>query len=205
MIWKIILSQATFYYVVKALSCKTSVELLQLQDLVTANAALATTTDLAITVIMITYLQASKTGFKRTSDMLNRLLRYSCRHSDVPLLYLGENMVRKLLVHFLVCTAGPLYVPSLDNFIGSRVLLLTIMTVYTNSIMVMLNARDYIQERGSPSGRTEDTSNSFYSMTRIAGLGTQHELNRTLQQQPAIAIQIDTVQEEHPFPESEVV
>ncbi|KIY48811.1 hypothetical protein FISHEDRAFT_73274 [Fistulina hepatica ATCC 64428] len=101
-----------------------------LQHLLTVTNTLTAVTDIAISAVMIYLLQISKTGFQRSTDLLNRLIIFT----------FGTGLPTALsaLLSAITANTNPntLIYALFNAFLGR---------FYTNCLLVNLNARDYIR------------------------------------------------------------
>ncbi|KAJ4477520.1 hypothetical protein J3R30DRAFT_227636 [Lentinula aciculospora] len=123
--------------------------------------------DFAITFLMIFLLQRSKTGFKNTTDVLNRLIVFTF-NTGIPTslcsiitLVLLEGVPGTFIYIFVYVSMG---------------------RFYTNCLLVTLNSRDYIRQglssRGVPSSENyamSIPSNTLESRLEFAGTNSTAE------------------------------
>ncbi|KAF8918425.1 hypothetical protein CPB85DRAFT_1282030 [Mucidula mucida] len=162
----IILSFAAFVYSVGGMQQTQIAHLIILAKLSTATMSLAAATDVAITIIMMLILQRSKTGFRRSTDIMNRLIIFTFT-TGIP------TSVTALLVVVMVNAE-----PNTFLYIFFYIL------VYTNSLLVMLNSREYI--RGETSELSSTGNGNAYAMT------SSSRGNHTTNHAASVAIRIDT-------------
>ncbi|KAK7015190.1 hypothetical protein VNI00_019159 [Paramarasmius palmivorus] len=112
---------------------------------------IAAITDVAISIAMVGFLHHSKTGFKRSNDMLNRLIIFTF-NTGIPvslsalLAFISINVWKNTFIYmFFFLMQGRLY---------------------TNSLLVTLNTREHIREASSRPSQA--TSGDVYTMGRFA-------------------------------------
>ncbi|KAJ7142764.1 hypothetical protein C8R44DRAFT_866066 [Mycena epipterygia] len=105
-----------------------------LETLVIVTNTLSAAVDVMISVILISLLYSEKTGFHKSTDILNRLIVFSFT-TGLP------TTVFALLT--AVCTAA------FQNTLLYLFFYILLGRLYTNSLLVMLNSRDYIKFGGS--------------------------------------------------------
>ncbi|KAK7036566.1 hypothetical protein VNI00_011499 [Paramarasmius palmivorus] len=137
---------------------------------------IAAITDVAISIAMVGFLHHSKTGFKRSNDMLNRLIIFTF-NTGIPvslsalLAFISINVWKNTFIYmFFFLMQGRLY---------------------TNSLLVTLNTREHIREASSRPSQA--TSGDVYTMGRFAEQTEGDQTPRlTKSTNSPIAIQIDT-------------
>ncbi|KIY65009.1 hypothetical protein CYLTODRAFT_492646 [Cylindrobasidium torrendii FP15055 ss-10] len=136
--------------------------------------------DVGITLIMIYFLEHSKTGFRRSTDMLNRMIIFVF-NTGMP-----TTICAILALSFL--KAEP------NTFLYIMFYLL-LGRFYTNSLLVTLNSRDYIRN-GSSSGGAElsRTGNEISLQTVHGPNGTQHAATNV-----SIRIETDRIVEDESY------
>ncbi|KIY45717.1 hypothetical protein FISHEDRAFT_76265 [Fistulina hepatica ATCC 64428] len=100
-----------------------------LQNLFSMANILTVVTDVLISIVMIVLLQKSKTGFRRSTDVINRLMIFTLS-TGLP------TMLTALACEILIKTS-----PETPFFL---IFIVTLGRWYTNCLLVNLNARDYI-------------------------------------------------------------
>ncbi|KIY49045.1 hypothetical protein FISHEDRAFT_58530 [Fistulina hepatica ATCC 64428] len=160
------------FYVSHALQTTYFADLLVYIDYSTTTNALAAGADVLITVTTIATLQRAKTGFRKSTDMLNRLIIFTF-NTCIPTTLCA--VVCVIMIH-----ASP------DTFIYIFFYLM-LGRFYTNSLLVTLNSRNYI--RGASGA--DNSSNSF-SASNSRGQPSSGGMRRgpTRQGNEPIAIQI---------------
>ncbi|KAJ3934026.1 MAG: hypothetical protein NXY57DRAFT_1037151 [Lentinula lateritia] len=160
--------------------------------------------DFAITFLMIFLLQRSKTGFKNTTDVLNRLIvftfntgqshlvfsisnetgtfEYWSRHTDFTMLHRDFNSVSFHPDKKWVDVRG-------ISAFESKHLIFQFWTVYTNCLLVTLNSRDYIRQ-GLNSDLTSTSENYALSIPNNP-LESRLEFAGTNSTTDGISIRID--------------
>ncbi|KAF7308557.1 hypothetical protein HMN09_00704800 [Mycena chlorophos] len=165
-------------YSAKAVQLKEFSQVIDLEKLSIAANSLSAGTDVVISLTLITLLQTSKTGFKRSTDLINRLMIFTF-NTGLP------TSISALLA--TICIAA---FPSTFLYIFFFLLL---GRFYTNSLLVTLNSREYIKSASQNSG-----SRDQYSLEASG--------RRFAQQQPqatrdpdhiTIRIDTDTMQDFH--------
>ncbi|KIY72509.1 hypothetical protein CYLTODRAFT_417897 [Cylindrobasidium torrendii FP15055 ss-10] len=124
--------------------------------------------DIAITLIMIIFLERSKTGFRKSTDMLNRLIIF--------VFNTGMPTTICAILSFAMVKGEP-------NTFLYIMFYLIMGRFYTNSILVTLNSRDYIRN-GSNSGTETRTGNEI-SLHTVNGNASHHP-------GPNVSIRIET-------------
>uniref|UniRef100_A0A0W0G8K1 DUF6534 domain-containing protein n=1 Tax=Moniliophthora roreri TaxID=221103 RepID=A0A0W0G8K1_MONRR len=191
------LSVASFillgYFAGTGMTYHTFLELAQLDTVSMTCNLLSTITDVAISVAMVGYLYSSKTGFRRSNDMINRLIVFTF-NTGIPvslsalLAFISINVWRGTFIYmFFFLMQGRLY---------------------TNSLLVTLNTREHIRDASSQPGATS-RSGDFYTMGRFTepaegdpatpgpftpGLSPRSAKHQSNPNSP-IAIQIDTTRQ----------
>ncbi|KAI3608458.1 hypothetical protein WG66_000999 [Moniliophthora roreri] len=156
-------------------------------------------TDVAISVAMVGYLYSSKTGFRRSNDMINRLIVFTF-NTGIP-----------------VSLSALLAFISINVWRGTFIYMFFFLMLYTNSLLVTLNTREHIRdasnslttsnERSQPGATSR--SGDFYTMGRFTepaegdpatpgpftpGLSPRSAKHQSNPNSP-IAIQIDTTRQ----------
>ncbi|KAJ3761261.1 hypothetical protein EV360DRAFT_80429 [Lentinula raphanica] len=127
-----------YYFIGVVLSQYTELAQLALLDNVSiATNVLGIVSDLAITFLMIYLLQRSKTGFRNTTDVLNKLIVFTF-NTGIP--------TSLLSILTLILLEG---VPGTFIYIFVYV---SLGRFYTNCLLVTLNSRDYIRQGLSSNG-----------------------------------------------------
>ncbi|TRM61451.1 hypothetical protein BD626DRAFT_570671 [Schizophyllum amplum] len=127
-------------------------------------------TDVGISLAMIFYLRQARTGFKRSNDLIKRLIMFTF-NTGLP----------TSTVAIFACIAINVWP---DTFIYMFFFFLE-GRLYTNSLLVTLNSRSYIRNPAS------ETSESF-GLNSTSRTGRNYEISRP--QQDAMIVKIDTVQ-----------
>ncbi|KAJ7612491.1 hypothetical protein DFH06DRAFT_1243412 [Mycena polygramma] len=136
---------------------------------ITAN-TLSAVADITISVVLVILLQGSKTGFKRSTDLINRLMVFTF-NTGLPTSVCA-------LVATICISAFP------DTFLYIFFFLM-LGRFYTNSILVTLNSREYIKSA------SENASREQYSLEN-SGRARAHPQASHISQRDAITIRIDT-------------
>ncbi|KIY65517.1 hypothetical protein CYLTODRAFT_492264 [Cylindrobasidium torrendii FP15055 ss-10] len=126
--------------------------------------------DISITVIMIVFLERSKTGFKKSTDMVNRLILFVF-NTGMP------TTICAILGLALIKGEPTTYLYIFFYLLMGR--------FYTNSLLIILNSRDYIRNASS---NAHSSSNNGYSLQSMPA----HILNRSSRDPQEISIHIDT-------------
>ncbi|KIK55471.1 hypothetical protein GYMLUDRAFT_841073 [Collybiopsis luxurians FD-317 M1] len=121
-----------YYFVGVALSQYTElVQLVFLDNVSIVTNVLGITCDICITSLMIYLLQKSKTGFKRSTDVLNRLIIFTF-NTGIPTSLCS-------IVTLILLEGAP------GTFIYIFIYV-SMARFYTNCLLVTLNSRDYIRQ-----------------------------------------------------------
>ncbi|KAJ7911357.1 hypothetical protein B0H13DRAFT_2009979 [Mycena leptocephala] len=152
----------------RRLKIQTYTELATLKTLsMTCNIA-AAVTDALISVVLVYYLYISKTGFGKTDDMINRL----------------PNSIHAWLIHTFgaglptsFCALAACI--SISAWPQTFIYIFWFLLLYTNTLLVTLNTRDYIRSISAPG-----TMQDIHLTRQTSGQPTQGS--------DAIAIRIDT-------------
>ncbi|KAJ7814211.1 hypothetical protein B0H14DRAFT_3878768 [Mycena olivaceomarginata] len=123
-------SVVLFVYGARAVQLKFLFQVIELKPLGITSMTLTAITDVAISVSMVILLQASKTGYKRTTDMINRLVIFTF-NNGLP-----------TAISAILCNVTIILWPNTFLFI---LFFLLLAHLYTNSLLVTLNSRDYIK------------------------------------------------------------
>ncbi|THU84142.1 hypothetical protein K435DRAFT_843799 [Dendrothele bispora CBS 962.96] len=159
-----------YYFVGVVLSQYTLLAELAIQDDISiVTNVLGLLADVSISFFMIFLLQRSKTGFKRSTDMLNRLIIFSV-NTGLP-----TSLTSILTVVLLEAAPG--------TFIYIFIYLL-LCHFYTNCLLITLNGRDAIRSASQP------TSTDQYAMSIPLEISGRTTTNQNLSTQEPIAIRI---------------
>ncbi|KAJ6591538.1 hypothetical protein DFH09DRAFT_1137290 [Mycena vulgaris] len=127
-------------YSVKAVKLQLLSEVITLKTLsITAN-TLSAVADILISVVLVILLHSAKTGFKRSTDLINRLMIFTF-NTGLPTSICA-------LVATICISAFP------DTFLYIFFFLL-LGRLYTNSILVTLNSREYIKSSSEHASREQ--------------------------------------------------
>ncbi|KAJ6568574.1 hypothetical protein B0H19DRAFT_1256327 [Mycena capillaripes] len=132
--------------------------------------------DVAISVSMVILLQASKTGYPRTTDLINRLMIFTFNTGLPP------------AISAILCAVTNILYPNTFIYIFFFMIL---GRLYTNSLLVTLNSRDYIR------GASDDLEQySLENSTLAAKRGSRPLSKFTLPQDSVkhLAIRMDKEQ-----------
>ncbi|KAF9064283.1 hypothetical protein BDP27DRAFT_1299060 [Rhodocollybia butyracea] len=185
----VLLSWAAFaslaVYSSLALRLHTYAELASLKNLSMSCNILAAASDISISVAMVFFLQRSKTAYKETNHIINRLIVFTF-NAGIPV------SVCALLACISINVWPSTFIYIFFFLLQGR--------LYTNSLLVTLNCREYTR-RGTPN-RTEATSyvmHSYHDNHRFrnddieAGKAKVKDSEGVDESQPAISIKIDTI------------
>ncbi|KAK1224277.1 hypothetical protein PQX77_012816 [Marasmius sp. AFHP31] len=173
-----------FGYTIVTLGYANLGDLIRQSDWATALNVMSAATDLAITFAMIGCLHGKKTGFKKSTDMINRMIIFTFNTGILTSLFSVADVIA--VSHRSVLSEGvhsPAYELDLSvkaehhaanihlhGFFpdtGSLKLGSWILAVYTNSILVTLNSREYIK------GGTSVQSYSDHETISLGRFATQ--------------------------------
>ncbi|KAJ7182484.1 hypothetical protein C8R43DRAFT_967306 [Mycena crocata] len=126
-------------YIVKAMKMTQIAQLITLKPLTIALNSVGTAADLLISIVMVWLLQRQKAGSKKTTDMLNRLIIFSF-NTGLPTSFCA-----------LACVISINAWPDTLIYIFWYLML---GRLYTNSLLVSLNSREYIRSTGNPDHTT---------------------------------------------------
>ncbi|KAJ7442325.1 hypothetical protein FB451DRAFT_1567688 [Mycena latifolia] len=127
-------------YSVKAVQLKLLAEVITLKTLsITAN-TLSAVADVTISVVLVILLHSAKTGFKRSTDLINRLMVFTF-NTGLP-----------TSICAFVATISIAVFPNTFLYIFFFLLL---GRLYTNSILVTLNSREYIKSASENASREQ--------------------------------------------------
>ncbi|KAJ6581500.1 hypothetical protein B0H19DRAFT_1115533 [Mycena capillaripes] len=143
-------------------------EVISLQKLSIAANTLSAAADITISVVLVILLHTAKTGFKRSTDLINRLMVFTF-NTGLP-----------TSVCALVATICVAAFPSTFLYIF---FFLMLGRFYTNSILVTLNSREYIKSSSENASREQYSLENSHSRARIPQAASQRD---------AITIRIDT-------------
>ncbi|KZT28681.1 hypothetical protein NEOLEDRAFT_768969 [Neolentinus lepideus HHB14362 ss-1] len=133
---------ALIVYCARSLQFSTFVELEKISTLSKTCNILAAVTDFLISIGMILVLNMSKTGFRRSTDMINRLMIFSFS-TGLPTSFCA----------IMACV----FISVLPNTFWYMFFFLQMGRLYTNSFMVTLNSRQYIRSMSN----SEDAQESY--------------------------------------------
>ncbi|KAJ6620713.1 hypothetical protein B0H10DRAFT_2020188 [Mycena sp. CBHHK59/15] len=126
-------------------------EVITLKKLSIAANTLSAITDIVISVVLIYLLHSSKTGFRRTTDLMNRLIVFTF-NTGLPTSFSA-----------LLATISIAIWPNTFLYIFFFLLL---GRLYTNSILVTLNCREYIREANNKATQDSYTVSASESAPR---------------------------------------
>jgi hypothetical protein len=157
------------YYTIKSLHLQTFVQLTALKDASITVNALAAAGDVLIAIILCSMLQQSRTGFKRSDTMIKKLILFSMNTGLVTSICAVAS-----LISVLSAPSTFIYIAFFFN-IGR---------LYSNSLMVTLNARNRIRGIGD-----EAMTISLNGIQNASSTATSKRPNNN------IAIMVDTTRE----------
>ncbi|KAF8909956.1 hypothetical protein CPB85DRAFT_1435440 [Mucidula mucida] len=167
-----------FVYTIIVLKYEFLTDLLEQVPMSTTLNAFGAACDLAITVIMVLYLEKSKTGFRKSTDMINRLIIFTF-NTGIP------TTICALMS--LICLNA---IPSTFLYIFFYLIM---GRFYTNSILVTLNSRDYIRDgRRSEGSASNDISMNGFGTTGAFGNSGGRGIANPRTGPQEISIRIDT-------------
>ncbi|KAJ3732399.1 hypothetical protein DFJ43DRAFT_1073724 [Lentinula guzmanii] len=159
------------------------VKLTQLQNISVVTNVLGIVSDLAITFLMIYLLQRSKTGFKNTTDVLNRLIVFTFNTGWSIQSFLFIKPEKRLGIPTSLCSIVTLIL--LEGVPGTFIYIFVYVSMgrfYTNCLLVTLNSRDYIRQGLSSNGASTSENyamsiptNALESRLEFAGTGSTAE------------------------------
>ncbi|KAJ7829062.1 hypothetical protein B0H14DRAFT_3873150 [Mycena olivaceomarginata] len=143
-------SVVLFVYGARAVQLKFLFQVIELKPLGITSMTLTAITDVAISVSMVILLQASKTGYKRTTDMINRLVIFTFNNGlPTAISAILCNVTVRLETRTKTSWPVELTVLRADHPVAKHIplhsLFLLLAHLYTNSLLVTLNSRDYIK------------------------------------------------------------
>ncbi|KAJ7222583.1 hypothetical protein GGX14DRAFT_694622 [Mycena pura] len=140
-------------YAVHAVQFKLLADLITLQKLAIAVDCLTAAADILISIVLILLLKLSKTGFKKSTDLINRLIIFTF-NTGLP-----------TSLSALVCAICVIAFPSTFFYIFFFLLL---GRFYTNSLLVTLNSREFIKSANQQaSGEQYSLEHSARNTTRV--------------------------------------
>ncbi|KAJ6610206.1 hypothetical protein B0H10DRAFT_436805 [Mycena sp. CBHHK59/15] len=154
-------------YSVKAVQLKLFSEVITLKRLSIAANTLSAVADILISLVLVILLHSAKTGFKKSTDLINRLMVFTF-NTGLPTSICA-------LIAMISITVWP------NTFLYIFFFLL-LGRLYTNSILVTLNSREYIRSA------SEQASREHYSL-EASGRARQPQGST---QRDAITIRIET-------------
>ncbi|KAJ7091386.1 hypothetical protein B0H15DRAFT_835807 [Mycena belliarum] len=127
-------------YSIKAVQLNELSQVITLEKLSIAANSLSAGTDVLISVVLVVLLQSVKTGFKRSTDLINRLMVFTF-NTGLP------TSICALIA--TICIAA---FPNTFLYIFFFLLL---GRLYTNSLLVTLNSREYIKSSSQAGSREQ--------------------------------------------------
>ncbi|KAJ6460134.1 hypothetical protein C8R47DRAFT_128585 [Mycena vitilis] len=129
-------------YAVKLVQVSLLSEVISLKAVGMAATTLSTVVDFTISIVLVILLQSAKTGFKRSTDMLNRLMMFSF-NTGLPTT--------------LCAILDNIFLGIFPNTFIYIFFFLLMGRLYTNSLLVTLNCRDYIRSAQREEYSLEDS------------------------------------------------
>ncbi|KAJ7765478.1 hypothetical protein DFH07DRAFT_366499 [Mycena maculata] len=154
-------------YSVKAVKLSLLGEVINLESLSIAANTLSAVADVTISLVLVILLQHAKTGFKRSTDLVNRLMIFTF-NTGLP-----------TSICALVATICIAAFPNTFLYIFFFLLL---GRLYTNSLLVTLNSREYIKSK------SDNASREQYSLENSG----RQRIPPASSQRDAITIRIET-------------
>jgi len=140
-------------YAAHAVQFKLLADLITLQKLAIAFDCLTAAADILISIVLILLLKFSKTGFKKSTDLINRLIIFTF-NTGLP-----------TSLSALVCAICVIAFPNTFFYIFFFLLL---GRFYTNSLLVTLNSREFIKSvNQQASGEQYSLEHSARNTTRM--------------------------------------
>ncbi|KAF8900218.1 hypothetical protein CPB85DRAFT_1326263 [Mucidula mucida] len=166
-------------YTVTVLQYEFLTDLLKQVPMSSALNGLGAACDLAITVIMVIFLERSKTGFRMSTGIINRLIIFTF-NTGIP-----TTICALLSLIFLNA------IPHTSLYIFFYVIM---GRFYTNSLLVTLNSRDYIRDGRRSEGSTDhDISLNGFGTTGAFAHSANRIPNSGRKGPQEISIRIDTI------------
>ncbi|KAK7023505.1 hypothetical protein VNI00_010641 [Paramarasmius palmivorus] len=159
-----LLSMVSLGYTIVTLDYSSLGDLIQQQKWATALNVMSAATDIVITIAMIWCLHGKKTGFRKSTDMINRLIIFTFNTG---------------ILTSVLSVADVIALNTMPNTFIYMGFFLIRDRFYTNSILVTLNSREYI--RGSLGSRSANTSEPQESISLGKfSHGTAHTASRNV-------------------------
>ncbi|KAJ7623194.1 hypothetical protein FB45DRAFT_98095 [Roridomyces roridus] len=165
-------------YAARAVRFKQLGQLTTLQTLSIVSNTLSAAADVTVSVVLVILLQVSKTGFKRSTDLINRLMIFTF-NTGLPT--------------SMAALAATICVAAFPNTFLYIFFFLLLGRFYTNSILVTLNSREYIKSTSDPASQ-EHYSLENSGRPRPPQAGT---LNGGQRDAITIRIETDTMHDYH--------
>ncbi|CAK5274024.1 unnamed protein product [Mycena citricolor] len=164
-------------YAAKAVSTDLLSDIIKLKNLSIAANTLSAAADITISVALVLLLHVAKTGFKRSTDLINRLMIFSF-NTGLP------TSICALVA--TVCVAA------FSNTFLYIFFFLLLGRLYTNSILVTLNSREYIK-----SSSDHHNSGEQYSLENNTGRPRMPTIPASNHDPITIRIETNTMQDYH--------
>ncbi|KAI3616876.1 hypothetical protein WG66_004209 [Moniliophthora roreri] len=162
-----ILSLTSLGYTIVTLNYPSLADLIRQQNWATALNVMSAVTDIVITLAMIWCLHGKKTGFRKSTDMINRLIIFTFNTG---------------ILTSVMSVADVIALNTMPNTFIYMGFFLIRDRFYTNSILVTLNSRDYIRGAVSQSGGSEQhESISLGKFTHGSGASRSYQSTRSVQ------------------------
>jgi len=166
-------------YFVKGWPVKTFLEIDQLTSISRAVNVLALVTDTFIAGVLVFFLQTSKTGFRRSDSIVNRLIIFALNTG----LFTSLDAMLSLI-----------FITALPATFVYMAFYATLARLYTNSLLATLNARNNIKRAGS--SPTTDISLGNVSVERYQTYktaGSELDFSKKIKSsRNGLAVQVDT-------------
>ncbi|ESK87442.1 hypothetical protein Moror_11617 [Moniliophthora roreri MCA 2997] len=154
-------------YTIVTLNYPSLADLIRQQNWATALNVMSAVTDIVITLAMIWCLHGKKTGFRKSTDMINRLIIFTFNTG---------------ILTSVMSVADVIALNTMPNTFIYMGFFLIRDRFYTNSILVTLNSRDYIRGAVSQSGGSEQhESISLGKFTHGSGASRSYQSTRSVQ------------------------
>ncbi|KAJ7334132.1 hypothetical protein DFH08DRAFT_299299 [Mycena albidolilacea] len=155
-------------YSINAVKLSLLSDVISLQKLSIASNTLSAVADITISVVLVVILHGAKTGFKQSTDLVNRLMVFTF-NTGLP------TSVCALVATICVAAFSETFLYIFFFLLLGR--------LYTNSILVTLNSREYIKSSSEGASQEQySLENSRSGRARVPQMPTQN----------GITIRIDT-------------
>ncbi|KAF7356598.1 hypothetical protein MVEN_00993800 [Mycena venus] len=156
-------------YSAKAVQLKAFSEVINLKKLSVAANTMSAVTDIIISAVLVVILHTAKTGFKRSTDLVNRLMVFTF-NTGLP------TSVCALVASICVAAFSETFLYIFFFLLLGR--------LYTNSILVTLNSREYIKSSSESASQEQYSLENSGVRARVPQMPTASR--------DAITIRIDT-------------